>query len=244
VEMIEAVVLYSSNDSRFFKACINNLLESGVKVHVVTYSHMWSGDLEDQIILEDSKKLFENNSNYNQYQIDWIPGNQPWYWEGIGRYLATQEVSPDSEYILYIDVDEIVEVEEFKKFIQEGEYKNFDSVRLSNYWYFREPTYQATTKEDTVVMCKTSIAQSIPATPGGRNIYFRENRSTLNTNTFIHHYSWVRTKEEMIKKVSNWGHNKDRDWISLIEQEFSHTFNGTDFVHGYQYNIVENKFNL
>lgn len=243
--MIEAVVLYSSNDSRFFKPCINNLLEAGVKVHVVTYSHMWNGDLEDTLVLENSKKIFESNPNYNQYQIEWQPGNSPWYWEGIGRYLATQEVSKNSEYILYIDVDEIVELEGFKDFIQKEEYKHFDSVRLSNYWYFREPIYQATTKENTVVMCKTSIAQSLPPTLGGRNIYFVGNKNTLGTdNTFIHHYSWVRTKEEMIKKVSNWGHNKDRDWMSLIEQEFSHTFNGTDFVHGYQYNIVENKFNL
>ena len=55
--MIEAVVLYSSNDSRFFEVCINNLLESGIKVHVVTYSHMWSGDLEDQIILKNKSTI-------------------------------------------------------------------------------------------------------------------------------------------------------------------------------------------
>ena len=29
-----------------------------------------------------------------------------------------------------------------------------------------------------------------------------------------------------------------------IEEEFSRDFNGTDFVHGYSYNIVENTFNI
>ena len=61
---------------------------------------------------------------------------------------------------------------------------------------------------------------------------------------FVHHYSWVRTKEEMLKKVENWGHKHDKNWTSLIEEEFSRPFNGTDFVHGYSYNIVENKFNI
>jgi hypothetical protein len=60
----------------------------------------------------------------------------------------------------------------------------------------------------------------------------------------IHHYSWVRTKEEMLRKVKSWTHSGDRDWVSQVEKEFAHEFNGTDFVHGYEYNIVENKFNL
>lgn len=63
-------------------------------------------------------------------------------------------------------------------------------------------------------------------------------------NPIVHHFSWVRNKEDMLKKVKNWGHNSDKNWINLVEKEFSRPFNGTDFVHGYEYNIVENKFNL
>jgi hypothetical protein len=50
---IEAVVLFSSNDKRFFKPCISNLLEAGINVKVVTYSHMWGGSEEDQEVLAD-----------------------------------------------------------------------------------------------------------------------------------------------------------------------------------------------
>jgi hypothetical protein len=60
----------------------------------------------------------------------------------------------------------------------------------------------------------------------------------------LHHFSWVRTKEEMFKKVKNWGHYRDRDWISCIEEEFTRPFNGKDFVHGYEYNTVDNIFNI
>jgi hypothetical protein len=48
----------------------------------------------------------------------------------------------------------------------------------------------------------------------------------------------------MLRKVKSWTHSGDRDWVSQVEKEFEHEFNGSDFIHGYQYNIVENKFNL
>jgi subtilase family serine protease len=40
----------------------------------------------------------------------------------------------------------------------------------------------------------------------------------------------------MIQKVISWGHNKDIDWVSLIEQEFTHDFNGKDFINKYGFN--------
>ena len=48
----------------------------------------------------------------------------------------------------------------------------------------------------------------------------------------------------MLKKVHNWGHKHDKPWKELVEKEFEKEFDGTDFIHGYTYTIVENKFNL
>jgi hypothetical protein len=45
--------------------------------------------------------------------------------------------------------------------------------------------------------------------------------------------------DEMIQKVISWGHNKDIDWVSLIEQEFTHDFNGKDFIHNYEYDVLD-----
>jgi len=245
---IEAVILYSTNDSRFFKTCIENLLNSDVKCHVVTYSHMWNGTPENDTILRNSQQQFIDNLNYNQYTLQWNNEYNPWYWEGIGRYLATQQVSDDADYILYIDIDEIVDVELFKEFIYKKEYTKYDTVKLSNYWYFREPTYQADQLENSIVLCKSSIAKSLPPMTGGREIYFQssDNKGYIGEdNPFIHHYSWVRTKEEMLNKVKNWGHAGDRnDWIDKVEEEFSREFNGKCFINNYNFNKVENKFNV
>jgi hypothetical protein len=66
---------------------------------------------------------------------------------------------------------------------------------------------------------------------------------TLNDQVLCHHYSWVRTKDEMLQKVKSWGHSADKNWTQLVEEEFSRDFNGTDFVHGYTYDIVPNTLN-
>ena len=61
----------------------------------------------------------------------------------------------------------------------------------------------------------------------------------LDSEPMIHHYSWVRTYEEMLKKVKHWGNTKDKDWTTMVHKEFEKDFDGTDFVHNYEYNKVE-----
>jgi hypothetical protein len=246
---IEAVILYTATDARFLKPCIENLSTCGIKSHVVYYSHMWNGTPEDTDVVKSSINYFKGNKLVNFYNIEWESGKSPWYWEGLGRYLATQEVSDASEYIIYVDSDEIVDVELFSNWIEGGDYKNYDTLRLSNYWYWRLPIYQATQKEDSIVLCKASLAKALPFYEGGREGYYNPISKKIGMvgkdAPMFHHYSWVRTKEEMIKKVTNWGHAFDKNnWISLIEEEFSRPFNGTDFVHGYSYSTVNNKYNI
>jgi hypothetical protein len=239
---IEAVVLFSSNDKRFFKPCISNLLEAGINVKVVTYSHMWAGTEEDQQTLAECNKLYEANSNYQQYMLQWEPGQSSWYWEGLGRYLATQEVADDTDFIIYIDVDEIIDPKKFNSWLKSTNILQYDVLKLANYWYWREPIYRADQVEDSVVVCKAPLAKSVPMKPGGRENYFNSSNNSIrlgHSDPFIHHYSWVRTKEEMLNKVRNWGHKDDhQDWQAKVEEEFSREFNGTDFIHRYKYNIV------
>ena len=57
----------------------------------------------------------------------------------------------------------------------------------------------------------------------------------LDDKPMFHHYSWVRTKEQLLLKVRCWSHNWERDWTKLVEEEFSRPFSGIDFVHGYSF---------
>jgi hypothetical protein len=255
--MIDAVVLYCSNDNRFFKTCVDNLLECGFRITVVTYSHMWAGDVEDIDILNQSNDLFKDNPNYRNLFINWEEGEHPLYWEGYGRHRATQELESDSEWVFYIDIDEIIEPLLFKKWVQDFPYYKYKSILLSQYGYYKHPTVRLNLIEPNPVFAKTKYAKSCPFKESGRKQIFWNNENfisrvlaKLNLNPFfyiykgipfIHHYSWVRSKKQILKKFLNWGHKDDKDWVSIAEAEFS---NESYIPKHIKHTIVENKFNL
>jgi len=245
--MIDAIVLFASHDKRFFELSVNNLLSSGIRVHLVTYTHLWMGQPENITLLDDMISHFSNHPHFYSYRVNWHAGKTPWYWEAAGRSLPLDNLPNDSEYCLFIDIDEIVDVEKFTHWLSTNEYRKYDSMTVSNYWYFREATIRSTKLEDNTVMCKTELAKLQSKYTGARFKYLigHSVRMVGSNDTFIHHYSWVRNKEEMISKTTNWGHNNDKHWASLIETELSKPFSGVDFVHGYtSYEFVENKFDL
>lgn len=244
---IEAVILYSTNDYRFFSTCIKNLVAAGVKCHIITYSHMWNGTPEDENLLQESVEQFKDHSAVKFYRIDWQTGQHPWYWEAAGRYLATQEISQECEYIMYIDIDEIIDIDRFTDWIKTEEYKKYDCIKLAGYWYWREPVYRSGPEYNTV-MTVASLAKQLPLVSGGREVYFtcspNQHRTDIN-RPLLDHYSWVRTKEQMLHKVQNWGHASDRtDWQHRVEEEFSRPFNGKTFINDYTFEVVENRYDL
>lgn len=239
---IEAVILYTTNDNRFFNTCINNLLNCGIKCNVVTYTHMWDGTEENQNILNQNKNTFLNNPNVIFHSIDWHPGENPWFWEIKGRDLAIQKSTRD--YCLLIDIDEIIDPITFPEWISTKEYTLYDVIKLRSYWYWREPIYRSTLVEYSAVIVKTSLAKQTDLREGyGRAPYIAQQRTIGHSDKnlpLIHHFSWVRTKEEMINKVKNWAHKDDQNWLELVENEFSSPFTNKDFIYGYELEVVDN----
>ena len=139
----------------------------------------------------------------------------------------------------------------FQEWVNSKQYEQYDSIKLSNYWYFRDVKYQSTTYEDSIVLARKNVITDgvntviNPNISRGReqchemlNVKKTRNVKGINEKPMIHHYSWVRTKDEMLKKVLTWGHNKDRDWVKLIEEEFTRPFNGKCFVNNYEFKVI------
>jgi hypothetical protein len=140
---------------------------------------------------------------------------------------------------MLLDVDEIIESDKFIIWWQSQ--KNLlHSYRLSCYWYFRDSKYRCKNTEEAIAIVKKG-----QLTQDDALVFHREERKALfwsvpenlrmdncnlNGIPFSHHYSWVRSKESMIKKVQSWGHNKDQDWLSLVEKEFEQPFRGKDVI--------------
>ena len=246
--MLSVVVNYCTNDERFIRKSLNNLLKITDDVIIPISDHFFDGSVEN---LQSIETLMIEYPNVRFGLYNWDNSKFPRYWHNYSRIIGT--IVAKHDWILYLDSDEIVDVELFKKFLSR-DINQYDSYKLACYWYFREPTYQSTKWEDSPVLVKKSLVNINPFSMYLEREQMHEmldvpkqRMVTVDGLPCIHHYSWVRTKEQMIKKVLTWAHSEDtlgNNWIDLIEDEFSREFNGTDFVWKYDYNIVENKFNL
>jgi hypothetical protein len=247
---ISAIVNYCSNDERFIRKSLDNLLTVTDDIVVPISDHFFDGAPED---LDSISNLVSDYPNVNFKLYNWIDSKFPRYWHNFSRYLGTQFAKND--WILYLDSDEIIDSKLFKEFLNSELFSSSKieilSYKLACYWYFREPIYQADKWEDSPVFVKKDLIKinlydaSLEREQMHEILNVPKTRMvTVDGLPLVHHYSWVRSKEEMIKKVKTWGHSKDKNWVNLVEEEFSRPFNGTDFIHGYKYKIVDNKFNL
>lgn len=245
---ISVVINYSTNDHKFLYPCLEECLKFSDDIVVSYTTHMYNGDLENLSLVENAQMKFMNDPvKFKPYTYDHEVTKEKGtrFWHNYARYSGWQNLNGE-DYVLFLDVDEIPDGNRVNDWIRKKLDKDY--YYFMAYWYFRKPIYQAKTVEVTSLMFNNDILyrdiffsnkerEGMTFDNDGENRVFGEDGEPL-----FHHYSWVRTKDEMIKKVQSWGHNKDRDWEKLIEQEFTHTFNGTDFVHGYSYNILDKPF--
>ena len=174
------------------------------------------------------------------------------FWHSLSRLIGAQYLDERIENVLFLDADEIPDANRFTEWLGCSDYAGHTVLKLANYWYFRESCSQADRWEDSIVFAqrralephlllrqeeRDAIYDSLPG-PKRRMVVGPDG------NPMFHHYSWVRTQEEMLKKVQAWGHKKDRDWAALVQQEFASPFRGTDFVHGYNYKTVKPLFDI
>ena len=162
------------------------------------------------------------------------------HWHNTSRLVPTYFLDSEIEYVLFLDADEIIDT---KRFMQMDWPQ--DACRLASYWYFRDPSFQATTWSDSIALLeKKHVNPDILLHPKERTGWIK----TLNGKSMVlgqdqkplvHHYSWVRTQAEMLEKVKCWAHGFEDDWQNLIEKEMSSDFSGTDFVYGYDYKKVK-----
>lgn len=179
------------------------------------------------------------------------------YWHNIARIQGCKQLVPEIEWVLFLDADEIPEGERFRDWYMTSRPKNIQKIyKLANYWYFRDPIFQATKFEDSVmlvpraaccypILMHESERDGIPLMTGLE--CERDVVHPITSLPMFHHYSWVRTKDAMLKKVRTWAHKDDKNWEELIEAEFMKQFDvskDTDFVHGYSYVRVPNWFGI
>lgn len=266
---IGVVINYCTNDYRFIKHTIRQASTFTNHIIVSISDHFFDGTYENSRLL--NKTIRENpRAEFVRFKYDSKKKvqNYPWwrlrrilklslqsgsqYWICYQRLVGYLKITDNIEYVLFLDADEIIDSRRFKEWLGTERYRKYTAMKFANYWYFREPRYQATVYEDTPLMVKKGVVKETfffdysEREGMYQKILGRKKRMIvgLDSKPMIHHYGWVRTKKEMLKKVSSWGHNRDCDWKKLVDEEFSHAFTGRDFIQKYRHRLVKSFINF
>lgn len=246
---IACIVNFCTHDIRFLRTCVQQATEFANQILVACSDHFFDGMPENQDLLDKAQK--ENpEAEFVLLPFHKDVSSDPQYWVTLSRWNALARVRQKTDYILFLDADEIVEGKRMRSFLKTFPLSEYNIIKLANYYYFRESKFRAKSLEDSATLVKKNLlskeivvdyqdrnkAWEVLAEPKQRMVF------GFDGLPLIHHFSWVRTKEEMLRKVQSWGHAGERNWQELVESEFSRPFSGSDFIHGYHYEEIEPPF--
>lgn len=213
------------------------------EIILVYMTHFWDGtpDTETPNVISEYKKKYQ----IKDICLEWTADKSSSSWECKMRKHAFLNSTKD--WILFIDSDEVLRNKNaFTQWFQTIRDKSVASYKLANYWYFLSKKRRAKPLEDSIVLIKRNeiTLRHFDQFKANRDAFVNKDTprytKDLNAEPMFDHYSWVRSKDILLKKVKAWGHHGDKDWIPLIEKAFSEDIlTTTDFVHNYAYDIIE-----
>lgn len=255
---VGTIVNYCSNDFRFLDFCIEETREFSSQIIIVFADHFFDGTEENRELLEASCQrhpdclfvefAYQEHEPYGIYcpvsskDKEWVR-----YWHGTNRYIGFHLLDETIETVLFADVDEIHDGKRMLEWLDGFDYRSYNAHRLAGYFYFREAKFCAKTwmpvsllvRKDAIdpeILFDLFERQGIFDRLAGQKMQMTVG---LDGKPLTHHYSWVKTKEEMLVKTRSWGHRDDENWQELIEKEFSRTFSGVDNFYHLTYDEVD-----
>jgi hypothetical protein len=244
-----SIINFCTHDYRFLRTCVEQAGSFSEQILVAYSDHFFDAVPENSELLEKAKA--ENpEARFVKLPFDASAGKNQQYWVTLSRWNALQEVDEDISWILFLDADEIVDSRAFAEALPSMNLAKNQMLKLANYYYFRESKFRAHSLEDSVTLVRKSLLTREMVLDYQDRHKAWELISGPKERMFtgkgglplVHHFSWVRTREEMLRKVKSWGHAGERNWEKLVMEEFSRPFSGKDFVHGYDYESVAPPF--
>jgi hypothetical protein len=256
---IATIISYCTNDERFLDLCVEHARPFSSQLIITTSSHFFDGAPENREKLNRAysnyqdcsfvEYAFDSEKPYGIYcpvkacDDDWIH-----YWHSTARYVGFHFLNEEIDHLLFLDVDEIVDTARFMEWLSFFQKEPFDAVRFYSYFYFRKASLRAKSfsLNALLVSRKALVNPEMILTVYERKGLFDAIAGKkcnyvlgLDDAPLVHHYSWVRSEEELQRKVKSWGHHYEKDWQALLKEEFSKEFAGRDSLYGLEYEEVK-----
>lgn len=253
------IIPYCSLHEHFISSLIEQCSKVSKKIMLITATHLLDKSLEDdKNLIKIVEKfphvfIFKYDSSSIDLEYGNYTGNKISSKSRILGFKKAMMKYEDVEWFFFLDADEIPDGDRLREFLLNNEISDEKNYIFSTYWYFREPIYQALSIEQNPLLVHiTNLKDFYLESSHERMSYLDVNFSdkTLqytsdNGTPLFHHYSWVMNKDSMIKKVKyTFKKDNHEHFINLIEKEFSNPFSMKDFIHNYNYRVVENFFNI
>jgi len=227
-------------------------------------SHLLNGSAEDLHHIATLIKRFPD-VRFAEYQVDFslnlseqagVQNRPKAYWHNLARWNGVQKLRR-KQWVFVLDADEVPDGHLVRKWIP-GVYAKLTRAtcyKMASFWYFKRPTFQATTLEDNPLLIHynhLTKANNFGDSEREHLIshsqcYVQKKFKDDEDQVLWHHYSWVRSKSAMTKKMKHWGHADDRFKGVSVEKIVEEVFrddNVNDFVHQYRYRLVDNVFGI
>ena len=256
---ISVVINYCSLEREFLSICLSECLKFSDDVVVSYGSHFYNGTIEDHAHIQSQIIKFPK-IQFVEYRVDVNIDlskqkgviNRPFaYWHNLARWSGVNNCKKNN-WLLFLDVDEIPDGERFNLFLNSIILDEGFNYSISNYWYFKSPNFQALEIEQTAKLIKYQYI-TIDSIFGDAERDHLCATAARNTYSFvvghdglpmIHHFSWVRTQDILLRKIKSWGHADDiKNHEEYVDRIFMNK-NINDIAHRYSYRYVYNQFGI
>ena len=260
--MLGVIINYCSTEQIFLHAQLPQCNKFASEIIVSYADILYNGDIEDTSFVSEYQELFPN-VKFVKYKVDLsLPLSErkgvihrpTAYWHNLARWTAISSLDSSVDWVFVLDADEIPEGDRVMQWYTNTQLQMHSCYKMSCYWYFKYPTFQAKKFEDSILLIhKSFMTEDNIFGDLERDFLIASSKTKLirmnhgiDKMPLWHHFSFVRTKVDLKKKMSNWGHNNEFKHVN-IEQLIENVYKNdqvNDFIHGYEYNTVPNKFNI
>lgn len=241
------VVSYSSNEARFLPALARELPRCGaLDVVFAVGTHLFDMEPEPEPMVPG--RVVRYNVRQDAREV-------PRHYHNLARESGVAALAPGVDWVIFIDADEVPEGDRVREWFNATELHSGTAYKIACHWYFLHPVLRAKEVEDSILLVPRSrLSQEALRDPRERDGIVAAlpvcERMVSASEPLFHHYSWVRDRKGLLRKVRTWGHRNDRlDWEQCIDDALNATSienlteNGVagdflDFVHGYKYDIA------
>jgi hypothetical protein len=236
---LATIINYCTNDYRFLGKCIEEARHFSDQILIPVCDHFFDEKPENRLLLDHTyaahpdcqfiEFAYSSSKLYSPF-LSCSPTDDEWphLWHSTARTIGFLHVKPETEYVLFLDCDEIPDGKRMAEWLKTGEHRQWNALHLVAYFYVLRPHLRAKKLQENPLLARRSALETrLLLHPGERLGTYSSMPEPKKGQArghdllpLFHHYSWVRTEEECHQKAATWAHRGEFDWPTLIRQTF------------------------